>query len=71
MDARIEKIEDTQKEILESIKKLTEEIQKLQVICGRMDGHISFVESTYEKFKHPLNVIKHGVENFFVRTIES
>lgn len=70
MDARIEKIEDTQQEILSELKKLTTEIQKLQVICGRMDSHISFVESTYEKFKYPLNVIKHGVENFFVRSIE-
>jgi hypothetical protein len=70
MDARIEKIEETQQEILSELKKLTTEIQKLQVVCGRMDVHISFVESTYEKFKHPLNVIKHGVENFFVRSIE-
>jgi DNA anti-recombination protein RmuC len=70
MDARIEKIEETQQEILSELRKLTTEIQKLQVICGRMDSHISFVESTYEKFKHPLNVIKHGVENFFVRSIE-
>jgi DNA anti-recombination protein RmuC len=70
MDARIEKIEETQQEILSELKKLTTEIQKLQVICGRMDSHISFVESTYEKFKHPLNVIKHGVENFFIRSIE-
>jgi DNA anti-recombination protein RmuC len=70
MDSRIEKIEETQQEILSELKKLTTEIQKLQVICGRMDSHISFVESTYEKFKHPLNVIKHGVENFFVRSIE-
>jgi hypothetical protein len=70
MDSRIEKIEETQKEILLEIRNLTLEIQKLQVICGRMDCHISFVESTYEKFKHPLNVIKHGVENFFTRSIE-
>ena len=70
MDARIEKIEETQQEILSELRKLTVEIQKLQVVCGRMDSHISFVESTYEKFKHPLNVIKHGVENFFVRSIE-
>lgn len=70
MDARIEKIEETQQEILSELRKLTTEIQKLRVICGRMDSHISFVESTYEKFKHPLNVIKHGVENFFVRSIE-
>ena len=70
MDSRIEKIEETQQEILSELRKLTTEIQKLQVICGRMDSHISFVESTYEKFKHPLNVIKHGVENFFVWSIE-
>ena len=66
----MEKIEETQREILSEIGKLALEIQKLQIICSRMDCHISFVETTYEKFKHPLNVIKHGVENFFTRRIE-
>jgi hypothetical protein len=69
MDSRMEKIEDTQREILLEMKKLTLEIQNLQVICARMDGHISFVESTYDKFKYPLDVIKNKVETFFGRGI--
>ena len=66
----MEKIEESQKEILEAIRNLTLEIQKLHVICSRMDSHISFVEDTYEKFKHPLNVIKQKVENLFTKSIE-
>lgn len=70
MDSRIEKIEETQREILLEITKLTTEIQKLQVICGRMDGHISFVENTYDRFKYPLDVVKSKVESFFGKSIE-
>jgi hypothetical protein len=69
MDSRIEIIEATQQVILEEIRKLTLEVQKLQVICGRMDTHISFVETTYDKFKYPLEVVKSKVESFFSRSI--
>ena len=65
----MEKIEDTQREILLEIKKLTLEIQNLQVICARMDGHISIVVSTYDNFKYPLDVVKNKVEAFFGRGI--
>jgi DNA anti-recombination protein RmuC len=69
MDSRIEKIEETQQEILLELRKLAAEIQTLQVICGRMDGHISFVESTYDKFRYPLDVVKSKVESLFGRAI--
>lgn len=69
MDSRIEVIEASQQVILEEIRKLTIEVQKLQVICGRMDTHISFVETTYDKFKYPLEVVKSKVETFFSRSI--
>ena len=71
MDSRIEIIEASQQVILEEIRKLTLEVQKLQVICGRMDTHISFVETTYDKFKYPLEVVKNKVETFFSRSIAS
>lgn len=69
MDVRLQNIEDNQKELIEDIKKLTLEIQKLQTICARMDNHISFVEATYDKFKYPLEVVKSKVETFFSRSI--
>ena len=69
MDSRLEKLEEMQKEIVEELKKLTLEVQKLQVTCSRMDSHISFVETTYDKFRHPLNVVKNKVETFFGRGI--
>jgi hypothetical protein len=71
MDSILEGIEETQRELIEEIKKLTLEVQKLQTICGRMDSHISFVETTYDKFKYPLDVVKNKVETFFGRAISS
>jgi hypothetical protein len=66
---RLTIIEETQQEILTEIKNLKLEIEKLQTICSRMDAHISFVETTYDKFKYPLNVVKNKIENLFGRTI--
>jgi predicted nuclease with TOPRIM domain len=47
------------------IEELKQEILKLQTICSRMNGHITFVEDTYEKLKFPLNVVKSKVESLF------
>lgn len=58
-------IEKEIKEMREEIKILTEEIRKLSQICGRMDGHISFVEKTYTRFSNPLNILKDKIENVF------
>lgn len=37
------------------IQNLTEEIKRLNKTCSKMDGHIDFVEATYETIKHPLS----------------
>ena len=47
------------------IESLEQEIKRLCEICSRMDSHITFVETTYDKFKYPLNVIKGKVEGIF------
>ena len=48
--------EDLKKEIAE----LRKEIQELKIICSRMDGHITFVESVYQRLSAPLNYIASG-----------
>lgn len=52
------------------IEELKQEILKLQTICSRMNGHITFVEDTYEKLKFPLNVVKSKVESLFKKQLE-
>ena len=58
MDDRIQSLE-------KKIESLELEIKRLCQICSRMDSHITFVETTYDKFKYPLNVIKGKVEGLF------
>lgn len=36
---------------------LREEINKLTKTCGRMDDHISFVETTYNVVRSPLSTL--------------
>lgn len=59
-------MEDELKALInERFDKLEKEINELKVICSRMNGHITFVEETYEKFKKPLNIVKGAVEGSF------
>jgi len=51
--------------IEQRLDELERKIDHLIRICGRMDDHITFVENTYDKFNHPLNVIKEKVEGIF------
>lgn len=47
------------------VESLEQEIKRLCEICSRMDSHITFVETAYDKFKYPLDVIKGKVEGIF------
>jgi archaellum component FlaC len=47
------------------IKELKQLINQLLKTTTRMDGHISFVENTYETLSYPLNVLKNSVEKIF------
>lgn len=51
--------------IEQRLDELERKIDHLIHICSRMDGHITFVENAYDKFNHPLNVIKEKVEGIF------
>lgn len=48
-----------------ALLELTKKIDSLSNTCSRMDGHISFVEDTYDTLKNPLRIIKEKVENVF------
>jgi peptidoglycan hydrolase CwlO-like protein len=54
MDILFEKIDKIQKDV-DELKMLFAENKES---CEKMTTHIDFVNETYEKFKHPLNVIK-------------
>jgi predicted nuclease with TOPRIM domain len=58
IQVRLERIENM-------LTELTKKIDTLTNTCSRMDGHISFVEDTYDTLKNPLRIIKEKVENVF------
>jgi len=41
------------------------QFEGLETTCNRMDGHINFVEKTYETLKHPINIFKNKIEQVF------
>lgn len=46
-------------------KERHEQLQSLKTTVDRMDGHIDFVEDTYDKLKFPIDVIKRKIEYMF------
>lgn len=46
-------------------KERHEQSQSLKETVDRMDGHIDFVEDTYDKLKFPIDVIKRKIEYMF------
>ena len=57
------------KKLNENMKALTEAINNLTSACSRMDGHIDFVENTYDILRTPLNFVVRQVDR--LRGIES
>lgn len=55
-------IKDDIKDIKKDIKELSIKMEKVINICNRMNGHIDFVEDTYETLKNPLNYFKSSVK---------
>tara|TARA_B100000925_G_scaffold101012_1_gene74059 strand:+ start:1412 stop:1591 length:180 start_codon:yes stop_codon:yes gene_type:complete len=52
----------TNKELLEEIKKLNEQMQSLQLtvdqLSVKLNKHIGFIDETYESLKNPINAAK-------------
>lgn len=46
-------------------KERHEQLHALKTTVERMDGHIDFVEDTYDKLKFPIDVIKRKIEYMF------
>lgn len=40
-------------------------LQRIDTNCERMDGHISFVENTYDTLKYPIQIFKNKIEQVF------
>jgi predicted nuclease with TOPRIM domain len=46
------------------INQLENKIDLLIKICSKMNGHIDFVEDTYNTMRNPLNFIKNKIEYY-------
>ena len=69
----LQKLETIEKKIDENtleISRLRQTIEKLEKDCARMDGHITFVENTYDTLKFPINVVKRRIEQVFGKSKE-
>lgn len=53
------------KQINTKLNQLTEEVESLKKTVNRMDGHIDFVEETYDTLKFPIHVVKKKIEQIF------
>ena len=51
------KLLENQKLILEELKNIKKEISEMKKDTKRMDDHISFIETVYERIKNPLYFI--------------
>jgi len=60
-DIKKEEICSRLKAVEDVLRELKEAVDKLTVVCSRMNNHISFVEKTYDKMKHPLNYMVESV----------
>jgi peptidoglycan hydrolase CwlO-like protein len=55
----------TLNEIKEEQKEIKEVLTRLEKDCARMDGHINFVEETYDTLKFPITIFKNKIEQVF------
>jgi prefoldin subunit 5 len=44
-------------DLKDEVRQLRQDIHQLARTCGRMDNHISFVDSVYETVRHPIQSI--------------
>jgi len=61
IEARLDRMED-------SIKDIRENNKSVQTDCSKMRDHISFVEKSYSAVRTPLSYIKHHVEYMMGKT---
>jgi len=47
------------------VSDIKKRLNNVETNCNRMDGHISFVENTYDTLKYPLNIFKAKIEQVF------
>ena len=62
---KLDEIIETLNEIKEEQKNIKEVLTRLEKDCARMDGHINFVEETYDTLKFPITIFKNKIEQVF------
>ena len=51
--------------IIKLLETNNERMKDVEKSCNKMNGHIDFVETTYEKLKYPIDVFKNKIEQVF------
>jgi peptidoglycan hydrolase CwlO-like protein len=62
---KLDLIIETLNEIKKEQKEIKEVLTRLEKDCARMDGHINFVEETYDTLKFPITIFKNKIEQVF------
>lgn len=57
MDQEIRDLKKEMSNLHDEVKELRKDIQNLLLVCGRMDNHISFVDSVYDSIRNPLQIL--------------
>jgi hypothetical protein len=51
--------------IIQLLKMNNDNIKDIEKSCDKMNGHIDFIETTYDKLKYPIDVFKNKIEQVF------
>lgn len=62
---KISILEEKMDLIIELLKMNNDNIKDIEKSCDKMNGHIDFIETTYDKLKYPIDVFKNKIEQVF------
>lgn len=63
--SRISILEEKMDTIIHLLQSNKEKITDIEKSCGKMNGHIDFIENTYDNLKYPINIFKNKIEQVF------
>lgn len=62
---KISILEEKMDLIIQLLKMNKDNIKDIEKSCDKMNGHIDFIETTYDKLKYPIDVFKNKIEQVF------
>lgn len=63
--SRISILEEKMDTIIHLLQSNKEKITDIEKSCSKMNGHIDFIENTYDNLKYPINIFKNKIEQVF------